>query len=730
MKYQYFFNNITEPRRNRSSIKNCSFIFDNDINTTFDDTDNDGRMRGITLWRVDGIPIVNCSFQNQILGYINFGTGEGMGIGSINANYTVEAQYQGPLVENGQGLEEDYDRSLFEGLQYGVYMVNSEELANCKINRADFTDNKVGVYLENSPFSILTRNDFLIDAVGNNSITEEILLIGCGAHFNECSYYTIEQNNFEGIPNIARNAGLIIEDSNGKENIVYRNQFNSIHYGVAIYGENHDPNWDQDGLELKCNDFGQSTNPTNPNNYCDIYLHSDATIAGLQGSPGPNVSDPAGNRFSEEPMSNTYGHIDILNPNFSLEKYYHHSQIYTEPIESDYSKTNPENTFIPYTQDFSCPSTLDDLKFRAEKLGDIHSFRSDLELLKTNFETILNGGIKPEIMEVLLDDFAASSEVHEKLMQGSPYLSDDVLIAAITREIPLNQWHLTEILVWNGKLSRKVLSVFNQVQPLSPYLASLVLNQNGLSQRFLLELEIKQLKQNLLDLEKSYTQSAFNDSLVHNPYQKVIDLYQNCNDADALRFKISAHIHLKQFEEAEALLLEYALRHQDNYTAFKQIQIDLEKEGLNWFQMNSLQEEEIIRIANETEVYGCKNAKAILVLTNSITLGAYSMPIAEHQQERRATEEAIERSTPRSLMSLSPNPAKEWVYISYELPSVCKQAQLQVHNTLGQQIDVLPITDYKYLYKLNCKNYPPGMYFLTLLVEGVAIETVPLSLNK
>jgi hypothetical protein len=81
----------------------------------------------------------------------------------------------------------------------------------------------------------------------------------------------------------------------------------------------------------------------------------------------------------------------------------------------------------------------------------------------------------------------------------------------------------------------------------------------------------------------------------------------------------------------------------------------------------------------------------------------------------------------RNLLSLSPNPTNGEVYASYELPENYKQAQLEIYNAMGQKVDVIDISSSKYLSRLNFEHYTSGIYLVSLVVDGMKIESQSLS---
>jgi len=722
VEYQNY-NASDEPTYNLSSLKNTQFIVDDALNDVFDG----GNLTQISMWRVQGIRLRNCDFENQITSTNpdEFNKFEGVGLSAVNASFKLIANPTTLMIPTS---ESQYERSSISGFLAGVAVNNSDELGAIRINRTDFSDNYLGAFINNSNYSTITRNTF---AVPENETWAGIVgyASSYGLALDHSTFYTVEENVFTGIENPSTNtAGLSIHTSGYLDNEIYRNEFNDLVYGTMVYGVNGYNNLYVLGLDLKCNDYGVE-NLTSDNNNTDIYLHTYAVIDAVQGMPGDQQS-PAGNRFSNNPGNLLDGNIAIRNPEFNIQAYFHHTEQFTRPDYSLDEKVNKVPTPFDFgdNRNIPCPSNLSygPIKHQEENKGLIVEKRLSLELLEDQYKNILNGGIKPEIMELLVDDFASSSAIRQKLILGSPYLSDDVLIAAITRQIPLNQWHLTEVLVWNGPLTKRVIKAFYQAQPLTPYLASLVLNKDGNSQRLLLELAQKGLSEEIVALEKDYLFTAFNDESIENPYTLAYYLYEDQNTPEAMRIKISALVQQQHYQEAYNLINDYAQEITDNYASFKLIELDLEQSGLNWFQMSSSQQNTLQQIAMQTEIYGAQNAQVILDLVNDNQLTEYILPIAEPLEMRQALSYNY-TAVNRNLLSLSPNPTNGEVYASYELPENYKQAQLEIYNSMGQKVDVLDISSSKYLSRLNFEHYTSGIYLVSLVVDGMKIESQSLS---
>lgn len=527
-----------------------------------------------------------------------------------------------------------------------------------------------------------------------------------------------------------------MENSGPYHNQIYKNDFKSLDFGISVFGENSTSpglvwyeNQKTSGLHIDCNDFGIYANIVGitQENVNDIYLNADATIDKTQGT----LNKLAGNRFSFNPYDSAEGNFKINNNFYDLQAisyYYNQQQDETKPdLASSYRLELIQSGDI-YTVNTTCPSNLGTPKVFDEGLvNSINEKNIERDLLIDSYKSILNGGIKPEIMAVLLDDFASTSEVHAKLAQGSPYLTDDVLIAAITREIPLNQWDLAQILMLNGRLSKEVLYVFHQTQPLTPFLANLVLSVDGSSMRYLLEMGIEAKNIEINNLEKEYVQNALFDESINVPYSKLAELYEQPESLEQLETTIYALIEQKNYSKAQEKLDDYLIENSTASVALMQMQIDLVQNNLNWFQLNELQLGTLEQIATDLSSKEYRQANALLDIINNNPLIDFEMPIDNGIEARKAQQLAYS-VMPRDLMSISPNPSDGEVYIAYELPNEFSSAHLVLHNALGQQLDAWDVSSHPQFYKLNCEKHPSGIYSVSLLVDNKKIETQKLTL--
>lgn len=68
------------------------------------------------------------------------------------------------------------------------------------------------------------------------------------------------------------------------------------------------------------------------------------------------------------------------------------------------------------------------------------------------------------------------------------------------------------------------------------------------------------------------------------------------------------------------------------------------------------------------------------------------------------------------LAKLYPNPAVEYLHVSFELP-IAKQSRLTVHNIIGNVLDVETETIDDYEMRVKVKDLPVGYYLLAIRDE-------------
>ena len=593
MAYTNYNSTYTTVRRNKGTITNCTFKFTDEFNDLYGYNAYGEQYHpvGISMWEVDRVLVKGCEFINEMTTFntndVAHNRYDGHGIICVDASPNIQPVYSSNTIPATAT-----DWNTFEGFDIGVYKVNLDGgTSPIKIKDNDFSENRAGIYIENSPFATVVLNDINVPNLNFGTTTGQVK--AAGVYLTGASDFEVEENTFvgNGASSTQHDGGLIVENmyATGPHNVnVYNNTFDKLGFGFLAYGENGDSYNDNGvptsrGLELGCNDFGQDDN-----NYQDWYIHEQSSISPVQGSG----SSPTGNRFSDDPvMSNSEGHIFIGQGSFEITEYFHFDDNNHEPTEIDLTEVDPTNTGLSFSESQNCPSnfaqdggiTVSDLD---NHYADFEIKEVELSQLKTSYKDILNGGIKPQIMDILLDEDKTSQEVRDELINGSPYLDDEILIAAINREIPLTQWHLTEVLVWNSRLSRDVMNALYEAQPLTPYQYNLVVNADNGSQRLLLEMDIHEKQMELARLKSDYLLKVWENEDV-SFYDEVIKVYEDEETEFAVANCINAELSKKNYAGATSRLNTFIQSNSNaDFQTYYDFKINLKQSGRNWLQLN------------------------------------------------------------------------------------------------------------------------------------------------
>lgn len=703
------------PHRNFSYFRDCTFKFDDQYKETFKTSIYPV---GISMWGVDGVRIEGCTFINEMTTVETDGHDKYDGHALVIMDASADIQ---PLMSNpplGQ-TPQIVKRNSFSGFDLGVYSYGADNTDVLVIRDNIFNDNKLGVYADQSTNLSIVENQFTVPHLG--AVSEGYEVRAAGVYLKESYDFEVEENAFLGT-NDGNNydGGFIIEDLEDEDQSynqqIYRNTFDDLGFAVLAYGNNGGEHQSSDGLqtwisglELKCNDFGQHTN-----NHQDVYIDSNASILPEQGQFGASTEDPAGNRFSSSPGATPYGHIFMGQGALEISPYVFHGQSpETDPQESNGNFVDRQESDVEYDKPLSCPIDIaqdDDEETLASDFGEIEFITNQISILKLNYFNVLNGGIRAEIMEVLLDDLSTSQEIRDELIQGSPYLDDEILIAAITRLIPLNQWHLTEVLVWNSRLSRTVMSVLNQVQPLTPYQYNLVLNTDGNSQRYLLELEIRKRERELRLAKSDYLLKAWMDESV-NIYNEIIKLYEYNTDMESKSKVIDAYLKKKEFTKSDAIINGYIpLDSKDKFKAFYTLKSDLVKAGKNWFQLSEDEIRDLNDIITEDAYIVQSKAENVkrLIEKDFVTFSPKSVNLNLPQAKQTYIGKPDDGYRLNDIIEVSYiQNDKDVVFVN-----TSSKAQYIITNSKGQIVlqGELP----KQVTTLNVDHFPQGIYHIKI----------------
>ncbi len=383
----------------------------------------------ITMWDVDGVEIIGCTFKDLR----DACTNNGRGIYSIDATYTVASN----LCYGATPCTDDI--GSFEGFYKGIEVENANSRPrDIVVGDIEFINNYRGILLSNVNNSLIINNTFEVPDIPTTSYN------AYGIYLEDCDNYHVENNNFTTFGSYddasPYNAGIYVVNNSDAVTEVYRNTFDELEAGVRVQTENSK-------LQIKCNTFNSIIEKH------DIYVTNTGTL-GHQGLCLSNfyacpirVNSPAGNTFSFD-CNNTQGDFKIYSGHPEL-KYRHHSE--TSYTPSCYTTGVTYITLQPctYTHDLgsecvACMSTLPEggTGFRLDGSNATSAYGLYSELVTT---------------QEWIDEMVAALEVEEYELEynsGESVENDDLTYLLNLREQLLDD--CTNLYFMEGKVDSAI----------------------------------------------------------------------------------------------------------------------------------------------------------------------------------------------------------------------------------------------------------------------------------
>ncbi len=699
-------NQDSNEKDNESLFTNCTFSWDENLFAH-----DKEQLSHVTMYDVSGVKFNKCYFskegeygeENTILTH---------GILSEEAGFRVAGRFE------VQGTNLVMKKSEFTNLDYGVRASNGRiNSKTFNVTNSIFNYNACGVFssttndfeVTNSTFNIRSKFDPFVNPNANY-----IKTISVGVSSDYSTGYTIENNDFNGIsfPNQsfppANTVGVDINNSGEYPNLINNNSFNNLYDGSQALGTNRKENkLVKVGLRYYCNSFSNSRyglyvtkhNANNPNIY---------GICEEQGS----ISVPALNFFFDN-------EIDICNKNCPLIYYSFASNIpNTEP-----TLCNDNIKLIDIAPQENNCGFIGNTRTKAEWYNHIDLLRNQYALLLFNYNNLLDGGQTDELLDKLQEGWEGDVwAVREEYLGASPYLSVEVLREMVQGEkLPLAV--CTEILLSNPEATQKdefKEFMYNEEHYLNPLSISLI-EESWENKTFRASVE-SNISAKFTELEmasRSLIGIILNDSLGVdiNEYRNVLSEMKS----PATRFELAdSYIGKQEYPQARESLsvLEDDKNYIDQLERYLEY-IDLVEEVGN---AHNLSEETLLSLAEHDDAIGAK-AKSILYFKGIRT--DYH-PIIVNIESEPENKSIRVKGTLSNLanedITLSPNPAKNHISITYNLPP--KQTySLKIFDMKGNELILTTLKGNKGVQTIDISKLSSGAYYYNVTSNNKLIKS-------
>ena len=269
---------------NQSSFSRCVFTVDN--NNLFSQNST-VFLDHVTMWEVRGVKFLGCTFTNW--------TGERHqrrhAIYAEDAGFKIDTYCKSPtnIFLDCECPEVHSTFNTFSGFSTAVEVLTTGVQHAVQINHALFSNNRKALKIDGNHYASVTRCEFDLDQVPVQSLSNK------GLDLRTCTGYLVEENTFSRStytdPMLFASTGIYVDNSGNSDNLLHRNTFEKLGYGIRVNGGNGDS---RAGLQVTCNDF-------NHNKY-DIYMSNGSSVKDKQGESGKG----ADNSFSNTQTSSFY----------------------------------------------------------------------------------------------------------------------------------------------------------------------------------------------------------------------------------------------------------------------------------------------------------------------------------------------------------------------------------------------------------------------------------------
>lgn len=711
-------------RADRSFFKLCTFENNDDY---LRDQNVSPPFAMVTLWKTDRVLFSGCKFENSAT--VNTSESLTKAIYSSDANYIVKEHCSDPFLSTSgcQGVE---TYSEFIGWHKAIEATGAVSSNRpISVSKSIFKENMIGIEIAGAEYSKIYLNEF---EVGNhpNTITDlDQWKTQLGVFSKSTLNFIIDENEFEkpiSAPFDGR--GVLVYDSKGSENVIYKNDFKNLKVAANGWQVNKNINFEggvpagQSGLQFLCN--------TNQGNEVDFEISRTGTSfdedylnAGIRQNQGSdNPQRPAGNTFSAGTADpNVYTHFTVN----SLDIYGYFYK--TNP--PSLSEITPNKVAIQpqLTVSESCPSNyysgLSEDPGRTQLVGKIAEFNA---LQYTYKQTIDNGNTEGMVTEIELSWPSDAWNLRDELIARSPFNSAEVLISAAIREI-MPHAMLLEVLLENpdalrsGEVIRKVENEL--ANPMPQYMIDLLwASRDQTTLRTSMESALSELHFDVLKMQKRIIQNlAFQDS-TSSSNDSIIYFMSKVKTVEGNYERAAAYADGGNFSASIALLdsmlnnYKLATSSVDECNSLKSFYSILDGAPGSEANLDATSIASIKAIA-ESETAGIAKMRAQNLLCFHYQIcydsngNRKSSPKTEKPKLSR--EELLENV---NTSNAYPNPASDYVTISYSLLTVRENATLLIFDGFGRQIESKSLGQtYQGQELVDTRKLSDGVYFYQIV---------------
>jgi hypothetical protein len=540
--------------------------------------------------------------------------------------------------------------------------------------------------------------------------------------------YSVVDNVFIGYSSQS-GYGTIIDYSNFPGNTagneINRNQYDTyshvgtFHLGSSYYhvgGAAIQAQENNSGLQIHCNQNGQSIGTGHNPNYNDIVAAASTTntippttippIASIQGNCSTPTST-AGNTFStcssstnDNLYSNLFSYKYNYNPNSSF-------------VPTCYSSIITPSNCGPPSDPYStvCPDPL------ASSCGNgsyvtCRAVHAALKKTHDSSQAVIDSGNASKLFHIL--SIGTPAQIQDSLLAAGPYLSDSLLLATIANSLPFDT--LKNILEPNAPLTSRVVEAAYALIGLPGNIRdSLEAAQlGGPSARRQLNESIIYYSNETDIAANSILREYMADTTI-NGIDSSLAFLKTISGVPSLAQQANLNMLKSSFDSAKNLVDSInTLGQMKDFCSLSTVLIQLADSGKNIFQMTTIQYDTVSGIAHRPVIsQSTLNARAILAEVYNISIPDTILPILDSVSGHRAIKPNTSKNSMDSIaegsIKLYPNPANNKLNIAYNLDNNLV-SNLVIYDLMGNKITEYILPQNVSMVSENISNLPAGFY--------------------
>ncbi len=690
---------IGNPTFNYSYFKDCTFTVDDEILTHFH--------QHLYLEGVSGIQIIACDLENVK----NSAYQRGNGIYAVDAHFNLQGKCTSGIPCS------QWKRPTVKGFTNGIRAENSGMSIHAfRVDRTDFDNNFIGIYSSAVNNLRVTRSDF---KVGLGIFTYQ----PAGICINNGTGYMVENNNFTGTLGLGNTSiGVWVRETGNDNNEIYQNTFDGFFAANLSNGDNRNEDDPFLGLHFFCNenqdnvfDFSVPYEPPNE------FGESPNGIAQNQGF----FNEAAGNKFSFNPGDNE---SDFFNQSPWTVNYFYYKddpdqipEDYTIPLVSISEAGQAHDCTVNYPDVPEEPQEEPELPDKTSQFNDNSGLYNGRV---TQREALIDDGDTPSLVNTINNFLSAGTQLKADLLDISPYLSYNALVAAADRYDILSHADVYDIMAANPDESRQ--------EPLLEYLET---KSNPMPSNMVDSLRnqsftvtARTILENQIAYHAVEKESAANFILHHYltdttglQMDSILFWLDNKGGLTSEYIKVDAYLHDRDttaaIQQLDSIAQNYTLSADQTtelgyFSDLKHLQVNLLRGGRTILECDSAEVEELIQIAGSSRWLAGQQAQNIL----NFGYGHDSIPapiLPELSGGVRLADQRLKNNTP-SVTYAFPNPADNLVTFQYSLPEADARCFIQVFDRYGREIITLPVPQKQGFIDWNTKEVREGLYFYSI----------------